>query len=119
MEKLVHFEDYEFECKCGCGLNNMDPGFLVRLDYARRLAGVTFHINSGCRCKTHNKNVGGSDTSSHLKGLAVDIQALTSQGRYRVLASLLSVGFKRIGIHSKFIHVDRDPDKALEVIWVY
>jgi hypothetical protein len=29
-------------CKCGCAENNMDQGFLIRLDYARGLAGVPF-----------------------------------------------------------------------------
>ncbi len=99
----------------------MDQGFLIRLDYARRLAGVPFRINSGYRCKTHNasRGVGGSETSSHLMGWAVDIRAITDYERFRILAALLSVGFKRIGVRDDFIHVDNDPYKNSERLWLY
>jgi uncharacterized protein YcbK (DUF882 family) len=99
----------------------MKESFLIRLDYARTLAGVPFHINSGSRCETHNKSreVGGSATSSHLVGWAADIRVLTDYEYFRVLASLLSVGFKRIGLGETFIHVDRDPIKNPERTWTY
>jgi uncharacterized protein YcbK (DUF882 family) len=97
----------------------MDQGFLIRLDYARGLAGVPFNINSGYRCTVHNKSVGGSSTSSHLNGTAVDIKAVTDYTRFRILASLLSVGFKRIGIRKDFIHADVDPNKNPERFWLY
>lgn len=117
---MKNFKLSEFECKCGCGLNNMDENFLIRLDYARTLAGVPFKVNSGTRCKTHNdsKEVSGSKTSSHLWGLAADIRTPNSRARFRIIASLLSVGFKRLKIYKTFVHVDFDRAKAQEIIAV-
>jgi len=87
------------------------------LDYARRSAGIPFHINSGFRTLDHNEKVGGVIGSAHTKGVAADIQAKTSFERYIILKSLLSVGFNRLGIYSTFIHVDMDNDKNQNVIW--
>lgn len=109
----------EFSCPC-CGKNKMDPQFLLDLDRAREFAKVPFIINSGYRCPIHNKTIkGSSPTSSHKKGLAVDIRAKTSRRRYRVLEGLILAGFTRIGIADTFIHVDSDDEKANEVCWVY
>ena len=118
---MKNFKLSEFECKCGCGLNNTEEDFLMRLDYARTLAGVPFYINSGSRCETHNRSreVGGSMTSSHLDGWAADIRALTDYEMFRITAALLSVGFKRLGIAETFVHVDKDPMKNPERIWTY
>lgn len=98
---------------------NMDKYFLSKLDEAREMAGIPFHINSAYRTKEHNAKIGGSPNSSHLKGLAVDISATDSRTRYTILDALLSVGFNRIGIADTFIHVDLDKDKSQNVIWTY
>ena len=78
-------------------------------------------INSGFRCEKHNKDpkVGGSDTSSHLIGLAADIKCEYSTYRFHLLNALLKAGFKRIGIGKTFIHVDLDEAKPQSVIWLY
>lgn len=85
------------------------------LDDARDLASTPFKVNSGYRCSVHNKNIKGSPTSSHLKGLAADIATPNSHTRYLILKALLNVGFKRIGIYKTFIHVDIDTDKPQEI----
>jgi uncharacterized protein YcbK (DUF882 family) len=108
----------EFECPC-CGEQHMNHSFLEKLDEARSVANVPFIINSGWRCKEHNEKVGGSNTSSHLKGLAVDISAANSHARHRIVEALLSVGFNRIGVAKTFVHVDMDEEKPEEVMWVY
>jgi hypothetical protein len=36
-----------------------------------------------------------------------------------IVKALLEVGFKRIGIDDTFIHVDCDPTKDQNLIWVY
>ncbi len=115
---MSYFKFDEFECKCGCGFNNIDIDLLSRLNMARIDAKVSFIINSGCRCNKHNKNVGGSPTSSHLRGLAVDIKCESSLDRQIMLTSLIKVGFKRIGISKTFLHVDVDPNKS-PAIWLY
>ncbi len=117
---MDHFEISEFLCPCCLrGAKEMNKGFLSMLDTARDIAGITFNINSGFRCPKHNKEVGGSPTSSHLKGLAVDIKADTSRKRYLVVKALIQAGFNRIGIGENFVHVDLDLDKTDNLMWTY
>ena len=63
--------------------------------------------------------VGGTKTSSHLKGYAIDVSCDNSADRFRLIEVLMLVGFNRLGIAKTFIHVDNDPDKSKNVIWVY
>ena len=97
---------------------NMNVDFLAKLDEAREFAGIPFIINSAYRSPTHPESI-KNPTSSHIKGLAVDIKATDSKTRFKILEALLSVGFTRIGIANRFIHVDMDYDKSQEVIWTY
>ena len=115
---MKYFKEEEFNCKC-CGKNNMDYQTKLMLDTARELAGVPFIINSACRCSEHNAKVGGSATSSHLKGIAVDIKAIGSRDRYLIYKGLLEAGFKRIGVANSFIHADNDTTKSQDVMWLY
>jgi len=98
---------------------NMNEDFLALLDEAREFAGIPFVINSAYRSIEHNERVGGKPSSSHLKGLAVDIRANDSTTRGVVLDALRGVGFTRIGIGKTFIHVDMDYDKDQNVTWLY
>lgn len=133
---MNYFKFSEFDCNCNnckstgtSGKINMDPDFLERLDYARAtVKGQTpFIITSGFRCETHNTAVGGrkkgpnSKGSSHMYGCAVDIAATTSTARFNITQSLIEAGFTRIGISAKggFIHVDSDPDKSKNVLFLY
>ena len=115
--RLNYFEPQEFECKCGCGKNNMNEEFTKLLDLARSRAGVPFRINSASRCSKHNSSIGGSPSSSHKLGLSVDIQAEDSMTRFKIVEALLKVGIRRIGIYEKFIHADVDYDKHQGVMW--
>jgi uncharacterized protein YcbK (DUF882 family) len=96
----------------------MDTDFLAKLDKAREYAKVPFVINSAYRSPEHPLSI-KNPTSSHIKGLAVDIRTTDSRTRYRVLNALIHVGFNRIGIADTFIHVDDDKDKSQQVIWTY
>ena len=97
---------------------NMDGDFLAKLDEAREFAGIPFVINSAYRSPTHPESI-KNPTSSHIKGLAVDIKAKDSTTRFKVIEALVSVGFTRLGIADTFIHVDWDFDKTQQVIWTY
>lgn len=116
--QVKHFELEEFACPC-CDDNEMDLMFVMALDKARESAATPFVVNSGYRCADHNEHVGGSETSSHLKGLAADIDASGSHARFLILRSLLEHGFTRIGIAGDFIHVDVDDSKPSHLIWTY
>ncbi len=115
----MYFKDKEFECKCGCGYNDISPTLREKLNAAREEAGVPFIITSGCRCEAHNKAVGGVANSSHTKGLAVDISA-TSSTRYKIGRALLN-NFSRVLIdyNRSFIHVDVDTTKPQNVLSTY
>jgi len=115
----THFISNEFSCKCGCGLSNISQTLINKLQSARYEAGIPFVITSGSRCPAHNKREGGLASSAHITGLAVDIAAPDGLTRYKILNSLMSVGFKRIGIAKSFIHVDIDRTKPSPTIWIY
>lgn len=123
-EKVIYanFPDKEatlgdVACNCGCGQEYLNLDLYNRLTHARVLAGVPFYILSWNRCPVHNKAEGGSDTSSHLEGYAVDIRCWNSEVRFKILKALLDVGFTRIGIYEWGIHVDVDPDKPAGLCW--
>jgi len=96
----------------------MDADFLAKLDKAREFAKVPFVINSAYRSPEHPESI-KNPTSSHIKGLAVDIKATDSKTRFKIVKALVTVGFTRIGIADTFIHVDLDLDKTQNVIWTY
>ena len=97
---------------------NMSKEFLFVLDEAREIAGIPFIINSAYRSPEHPLSI-KNPSSSHIKGLAVDIKATDSNTRFKIVQALIEVGFNRIGIADTFIHVDLDLDKTQNVIWTY
>ena len=98
--------------------DNMSKEFLFVLDEAREFAGIPFIINSAYRSPEHPLSI-KNPSSSHIKGLAVDIKATDSKTRFKIVKALIEVGFTRIGIADTFIHVDLDLDKTQNVIWTY
>ncbi len=117
---MRYFKMSEFDSPDAPGSGaKMDRDFLEMLDQARAMAGIPFIINSGYRTAKHNKAVGGTQNSSHLRGLAADIACRNSSSRYRIVAGLIAAGFSRIGIAETFIHVDSDAVKTPYVAWLY
>ena len=117
--KLKHFKKSEFTCKCGCGETVISDDLLYMLDKAREFAKKPFKINSGYRCKNHPESK-KNPTSSHIKGLAVDIECKDSNTRAIMMDALVYADFERFGLHKSFIHVDIDVvDKVSPVIWLY
>jgi uncharacterized protein YcbK (DUF882 family) len=113
-----NFSRREFECSCGCGYDQIEIELVESLQKVREYFGP-MTIVSGCRCGPYNRSVGGSPTSSHLRGLAVDIRSANSLSRFNLVRCLLAEGFKRIGIGQDFIHVDQDSSKPQFLIWLY
>jgi uncharacterized protein YcbK (DUF882 family) len=75
-------------------------------------------VNSGYRCAVHNKTIGGSPTSSHLKGLAMDLACESSRDRYNILRAAFHLGMHRIEIGKNWIHIDVDRTKDPRVVWL-
>ncbi|KWT91837.1 D-Ala-D-Ala carboxypeptidase family metallohydrolase [Candidatus Magnetominusculus xianensis] len=109
----------DFTCRCGCGLNNISAALVATLDKIRESAGIALKITSGCRCKTHNKAIGGKSDSAHLKGLATDISIASSHERYLVSKAAIDAGVERLGIGTTLVHLDIDKDKPQKVAWLY
>ena len=109
-----HFTKEEFDCQCGCGNGDIviSENLVFELECVRVHYGKPMRINSGIRCLSHNRKIGSRDTSSHIKGLAVDIGCRDMGTRLILVKHLLRDGeFTRIGFHREFIHVDVDYDK--------
>lgn len=116
--KKNYFKRSEEWCPC-CQQGGLLPDFRDKLNLARAIAGIPFILNSAFRCGKHNQEVGGSDTSSHLVGCAVDIKCTDSRSRWLIVYALINAGFNRIGIGKTFIHVDDDMTKEPQLIWEY
>ena len=118
--KFKYFTYGEFDSPDlkGSGKNVSDE-LINMLDIVRKKYGKSLVINSGYRTPEHNKSVGGTSESSHIKGLAADIACNNSTDRFKLEGVLREVGFKRIGMGSTFIHVDIDKDKSQNVLWTY
>jgi zinc D-Ala-D-Ala carboxypeptidase len=113
---IRHFKRDEFGYAQG-----VEPSkdLVFRLEQARDIAGIPFVITSGIRSEERNAMVGGSLTSSHLTGNAVDLHCESSRHRMIMLDALTQAGFNRIGIGRDFIHVDNDGSKPSNVCWLY
>ena len=64
---LRHFLTVEFNHP-----KEMAPAFLLLLDNIRDIADTPFYLTSDYRTPDENKRVGGSSTSLHMQGAAVD-----------------------------------------------
>ena len=81
-------------------------------------------ITSGFRTIEYNRSLmkkgyPASPKSSHLLGWAADIAVPNNHRRFLMLEALLDAGFNRIGVGSDHLHVDMDPNKPSNTIWVY
>ncbi len=109
----------EFKCPC-CGENMIDPRVEGLHKSMEEEIGEKIKVNSGYRCPKHNEEVGGSETSSHLKGLAWDVDCDLSNPRYRILRAAILSGISRIGIGKGYLHLDIDRSKEpTRCIWLY
>lgn len=85
------------------------------LDPLREAWGRPITVNSGYRCPTLNKAVGGVGTSRHLRGMAADITtgSVADNRRLYELAQSLGLPFTQlIGRQYDFqwLHIDHDPE---------
>lgn len=103
-DEMVRDYKKALSCRC-CGKLE------VRVDLIPRLLSLGVspgRINSGFRCKKHNKAVGGSQNSYHKRGMAVDVACLLID-QPDFVKRALAAGFRGIGWYQTFVHIDLGP----------
>ena len=108
MKLSDHFKSEEFACKCGCGYDTPSDTLISGLEELRAILGKPIVINSGCRCASHNKAVGGSPSSQHINGTAADIKVsgYTPDQLKAAAEKVACFANGGIGLYSWGIHVD-------------
>jgi len=100
--------------KCPCQKCSTNP--YIEVDYLlielllklEKETGKQVVITSGNRCREYNKRIGGYWDSPHIpkpKGRAADIR-ISGMNNIKLAYACEKVGFKRIGIYPRHIHVD-------------
>ena len=125
-----NFDRSEFACRCGCGLDRIDPALIANLQHSRDTTGLTYTIASGCRCVKHNASTpGSSKISAHLPKTngavdeqvgtchAADIQCTDDHSRYLMMFDVIR-RFKRVEVRESWIHVDIDDSLPQEVLFL-
>jgi uncharacterized protein YcbK (DUF882 family) len=123
MKITANFDSTEFDCKCGCDMPEdvLDNIKLLALelqkirDYYNR----SVRINSGYRCETYNKKIGGVKNSQHILGKAADIVVQDTEAfevyddvLYMIKTCGLDIG--GLGKYETFTHVDiRNSEKLI------
>lgn len=114
MKLSNNFKRHEFQCHCGCGFDTVDAELLKVLEIVRaHFKNRPVKINSACRCRKHNRKVGGKANSKHLYGIAADIvvKGVSPAKVYDFLDKLYSDTYG-LGKYKKFTHVDVRRRKA-------
>lgn len=115
MRLTANFTLSEFESQDGAptpleALQNLQQ-LANNLQVLRDHINKPININSGYRSPSHNKNVGGSKNSYHMKGMAADI-VVNGMRPSEVGATLISLTIEGkitkggLGIYSTFVHYD-------------
>lgn len=104
-EKYPHLKKDDFLCPC-CKKGEMDEQLLSVLETVARI--TPLRITSGYRCSSHNKQVGGSENSTHLQGKAVDIAIGSDSQRFLLIKNFILLGINRLGLYNKHngLHID-------------
>ena len=113
-----NFNVSEFACHGSgcCSTVQIDEQLVAYIQKIRSHFGVPVTINSGYRCPTHNKRIGGSTNSYHARGMAADI-AVKGIKPKEVAKYAESIGIKGIGLYETdrdgyFVHVDTRTSKS-------
>lgn len=112
-EKLsANFNSNEFDChgvKC-CTSTLIDTKLVDYLQKIRNHFGKPVVINSGYRCPSHNKTIGGATGSRHTKGEAADIAvngiAPAEVAKYAESIGVLGIGLYETAQDGYFVHID-------------
>ena len=108
-----NFKSTEIDCNgtnC-CSKTLIDKQLVSYLQKIRDKFDKPVIINSGYRCGTHNKSVGGAKYSKHTLGKAADIVVKDIEPK-EVAKYCEAIGIKGIGLYSTFVHIDTRSKKS-------
>lgn len=115
-----YFTNAEFrKCDPPCGLDDMNPELMAKLDALREKCNMPLVINCAYRSPEWDKRKGRSGNSAHTRGLAVDIRCNASATRFKIVRCAMELGFTRIGIGKTFVHLDIDKSLPQGVMFDY
>lgn len=105
----------EFACR-HCDVAKIDDKLITFVQKIRDHFGKPVTINSGYRCPTHNKAVGGASGSYHTKGMAADIR-ISGVDPIEIAKYAESIGVLGIGLYETnqdgfFVHIDTRTKKS-------
>lgn len=111
----TNFDYMEFVCPC-CGCLCITPRFyshMEKLQELRDRVGFPITVNSGYRCPTHNKEVGGVADSQH-RIFATDIRPTEAgKDKLKLISTVAEeLGFDGIGKYPTFVHLDMRGSRA-------
>lgn len=119
-EKLARLSELNLSaCVPACDISQLDASLVDRILLAQKMAGLQFVATSGFRSKEYELSKHRKGTSSHCKGLALDVSARDSFTRFKILVAAVLTGIPRIGVGKTFLHLDIDESKAHPIIFHY
>ena len=114
----------EMACRCGCGIAETDPEFMLMLQELWDQMQGPLRVSSGRRCDHHNDRVSTAKNKKngvHTLGQASDI-LISGERAMLLFEKARQIGFSGIGLsqrgphQDRFVHLDTKPRKAL---WSY
>jgi uncharacterized protein YcbK (DUF882 family) len=112
---MIYFEEEEFKMGNEIVFDKMQEDFLCLLDDLRVYVKEPLHITSSYRSESYNKSVGGSKTSQHLTGNAVDLHCNNGKLRRKIVQNALELGLS-VGVAKNFIHID---NRLRQIVFTY
>lgn len=103
----ANFTAREFACNDGSDLILIDDKLVTILQRIRNWANAPIKISSAYRTAKHNKAIGGTSNSYHVKGQAADI-IVTGKTPAEVAKFAEAIGVTGIGLYTaqNFVHID-------------
>lgn len=108
MSLSPHFSRGEVACRCGCGFDSIDVELLRILEFVRLAFNKAVIINSGCRCREYNEQIGGSKNSQHTFARAADFR-ISGVDPETITSFLDNSGVSPViglAAYENFVHVD-------------
>ena len=96
----------------------MSESLLRMLNELREEYGSPISITSSWRPSLADKRSSAHEINSIGRWEGVDIACHTSRERYYLLKAAYKVGFMRIGVYDRHIHLDVSAEHAQDVCWV-